>query len=75
MVQQALARAIPPVRDADIPPLNIYLAPRRMAAHGVLRLVLEMDGEAVERRDAHIGLLNRGSTKLIEYESTLARCF
>ncbi|MEQ8698133.1 MAG: NADH-quinone oxidoreductase subunit D, partial [Bauldia litoralis] len=41
------------------------------AAHGVLRLVLEMDGEIVERADPHIGLLHRGTEKLIEYKTYL----
>src|SRR5204862_2965259 len=42
---------------------------RRTAAHGVLRLVLELDGEVVERIDPHIGLLHRGTEKLIEHPS------
>src|SRR3546814_7862136 len=41
------------------------------AAHGVLRLVLEMDGEVVERVDPHIGLLHRGTEKLMEYKTYL----
>ncbi|WP_297858378.1 NADH-quinone oxidoreductase subunit D [Elioraea sp.] len=43
--------------------------PQHPAAHGVLRLVLEMDGEVVERADPHIGLLHRGTEKLIEYKT------
>jgi NADH:ubiquinone oxidoreductase subunit D len=43
--------------------------PQHPAAHGVLRLVLELDGEVVERADAHIGLLHRGTEKLIEYKT------
>jgi NADH-quinone oxidoreductase subunit D len=43
--------------------------PQHPAAHGVLRLVLEMDGEIVERADPHIGLLHRGTEKLIEYKT------
>ncbi|MGE5540111.1 MAG: NADH-quinone oxidoreductase subunit D [Gemmatimonas sp.] len=45
--------------------------PQHPAAHGVLRLVLEMDGEIVERADPHIGLLHRGTEKLIEYKTYL----
>ncbi|MFQ3622791.1 MAG: NADH-quinone oxidoreductase subunit D [Acetobacteraceae bacterium] len=45
--------------------------PQHPAAHGVLRLVLEMDGEVVERADPHIGLLHRGTEKLIEHKSYL----
>ncbi|WP_404326882.1 NADH-quinone oxidoreductase subunit D [Aerophototrophica crusticola] len=45
--------------------------PQHPAAHGVLRLVLEMDGEVVERADPHIGLLHRGTEKFIEYKTYL----
>lgn len=45
--------------------------PQHPAAHGVLRLVLELDGEVVERADPHIGLLHRGTEKLIEYKTYL----
>ena len=47
--------------------------PQHPAAHGVLRLVMEMDGEIVERADPHIGLLHRGTEKLIEHKTYL-RC-
>ena len=43
--------------------------PQHPAAHGVLRLVLELDGEVIERADPHIGLLHRGTEKLIEYKT------
>ena len=49
--------------------LTINFGPQHPAAHGVLRLVLEMDGEVVERADPHIGLLHRGTEKLIEYKT------
>ncbi len=49
--------------------LNINFGPQHPAAHGVLRLVLEMDGEVVHRADPHIGLLHRGTEKLIEYKT------
>ena len=45
---------------------NINFGPQHPAAHGVLRLVLEMDGETIERADPHIGLLHRGTEKLAE---------
>jgi NADH-quinone oxidoreductase subunit D len=45
--------------------------PQHPAAHGVLRLVLEMDGEVIERVDPHIGLLHRGTEKLIEHKTYL----
>ena len=50
---------------------TINFGPQHPAAHGVLRLILEMDGEVVERADPHIGLLHRGTEKLIEYKSYL----
>ena len=45
---------------------TINFGPQHPAAHGVLRLVLELDGEVVARVDPHIGLLHRGTEKLIE---------
>jgi NADH dehydrogenase (ubiquinone) Fe-S protein 2 len=48
---------------------TINIGPQHPAAHGVLRLVLELDGEVVERADPHIGLLHRGTEKLIENKS------
>ena len=50
---------------------TINFGPQHPAAHGVLRLVLEMDGEIVERADPHIGLLHRGTEKLIEHKTYL----
>ena len=47
----------------------INFGPQHPAAHGVLRLILEMDGEVVERADPHIGLLHRGTEKLIEHKT------
>src|ERR1700709_1208349 len=49
----------------------INFGPQHPAAHGVLRLVLELDGEVVERVDPHIGLLHRGTEKLIEAKTYL----
>jgi NADH-quinone oxidoreductase subunit D len=51
--------------------ISINFGPQHPAAHGVLRLILEMDGEVVERADPHIGLLHRGTEKLIEYKTYL----
>jgi NADH-quinone oxidoreductase subunit D len=48
---------------------TLNFGPQHPAAHGVLRLVLELDGEVVERADPHIGLLHRGTEKLIEYKT------
>ena len=51
--------------------LSLNFGPQHPAAHGVLRLVLELDGEIVERAEPHIGLLHRGTEKLIEYKTYL----
>ena len=51
--------------------MTMNFGPQHPAAHGVLRLVLEMDGEVIERADPHIGLLHRGTEKLIEYKTYL----
>ena len=48
---------------------TLNFGPQHPAAHGVLRLVLELEGEHVERADPHIGLLHRGTEKLIEYKN------
>ena len=53
--------------------LNLNFGPQHPAAHGVLRLILELDGEVVEKADPHIGLLHRGTEKLIE-NKTLIYC-
>jgi len=52
-----------------IKPFTMNFGPQHPAAHGVLRLVMEMDGEIVDRCDPHIGLLHRGTEKLIEYKT------
>ncbi len=52
---------------------NINFGPQHPAAHGVLRLVLELDGEIVERCDPHIGLLHRGTEKLMESSDLSAK--
>ena len=48
---------------------NMNFGPQHPAAHGVLRLVLELDGEVVIKADPHIGLLHRGTEKLLEYKT------
>ncbi len=55
--------------ETEIKNLTLNFGPQHPAAHGVLRLVVEMDGEVVERADPHIGLLHRGTEKLIEYKT------
>ncbi len=57
--------------ETDIRQFNINFGPQHPAAHGVLRLVLELDGEVVERVDPHVGLLHRGTEKLIEQKTYL----
>jgi NADH-quinone oxidoreductase subunit D len=57
--------------DRRIKNMTINFGPQHPAAHGVLRLVLEMDGEVIDRADPHIGLLHRGTEKLIEYKTYL----
>ena len=57
--------------ETQIKNFTLNFGPQHPAAHGVLRLVLEMDGEVIERADPHIGLLHRGTEKLIEYKSYL----
>jgi len=70
---------LPPAQDPDLAGTSttkieidshaMNFGPQHPAAHGVLRLVLEMDGELVARADPHIGLLHRGTEKLIEYKT------
>jgi NADH-quinone oxidoreductase subunit D len=57
--------------ESQIKPLTLNFGPQHPAAHGVLRMVMEMDGEIIERVDPHIGLLHRGTEKLIEYKTYL----
>jgi NADH-quinone oxidoreductase subunit D len=60
--------------ESDIANYTINFGPQHPAAHGVLRLVLELDGEIVERVDPHVGLLHRGTEKLCEYKTYLQAC-
>uniref|UniRef100_A0A8B9BRS5 NADH dehydrogenase [ubiquinone] iron-sulfur protein 2, mitochondrial n=1 Tax=Anser brachyrhynchus TaxID=132585 RepID=A0A8B9BRS5_9AVES len=68
---------VPPRADKDPPAhkkvssLTINFGPQHPAAHGVLRLVMELSGESVKKCDPHVGLLHRGTEKLIEYKTYL----
>ena len=55
----------------ELKSFTLNFGPQHPAAHGVLRLILELDGEVVKRADPHIGLLHRGTEKLIEYKTYL----
>ena len=57
--------------EAEEPTLTLNFGPQHPAAHGVLRLILDLDGEIVTRVDPHIGLLHRGTEKLIEHKTYL----
>ena len=61
----------PHAERSTIRKFTINFGPQHPAAHGVLRLVLELDGEIVERVDPHIGLLHRGTEKLMEARTYL----
>ncbi|MEN9289420.1 MAG: hypothetical protein RL317_1043 [Pseudomonadota bacterium] len=61
----------PTTTGEDIENYTINFGPQHPAAHGVLRLVMELDGEIIERLDPHVGLLHRGTEKLIEYKTYL----
>jgi NADH-quinone oxidoreductase subunit D len=60
-----------PTKEVEINNYSLNFGPQHPAAHGVLRLILELDGEVIERVDPHIGLLHRGTEKLIEYKTYL----
>ena len=69
MSETAIPETGVPTRTVEIDSHAINFGPQHPAAHGVLRLILELDGEVVERADPHIGLLHRGTEKLIEYKT------
>ena len=75
MTQTLEITALPQAGDKHTPGdevvqnYTINFGPQHPAAHGVLRLIMELDGEIVERVDPHIGLLHRGTEKLIEYQT------
>ncbi len=66
---EKITEAVDSSDETQIKPFTFNFGPQHPAAHGVLRLVLEMDGEVVDRADPHIGLLHRGTEKLIEYKT------
>ena len=70
-VADAARRDAPNAARIEVDSHTINFGPQHPAAHGVLRLILEMKGEVVERADPHIGLLHRGTEKLIEYKTYL----
>ena len=61
----------PTTGDEVISNYTINFGPQHPAAHGVLRMVMELDGEIIERVDPHVGLLHRGTEKLIEHKTYL----
>ena len=75
MTDTSLAMAGTPGEELEGAPhirnFMLNFGPQHPAAHGVMRMVLEMDGETIERADPHIGLLHRGTEKLIEYKTYL----
>jgi NADH:ubiquinone oxidoreductase subunit D len=56
-------------QNVKVKNFTMNFGPQHPAAHGVLRLILELDGELIKRVDPHIGLLHRGTEKLIEYKT------
>ena len=60
---------------ADIKNYTLNFGPQHPAAHGVLRLVLELDGEVIQRADPHIGLLHRATEKLAETRTWIQNVF
>lgn len=59
------------VQDRKVRHYTVNFGPQHPAAHGVLRLILELNGEEIVRADPHVGLLHRGTEKLIEYKTYL----
>ena len=57
--------------NRELKNFTINFGPQHPAAHGVLRLILQLDGEIIKKADPHIGLLHRGTEKLIEYKTFL----
>ncbi len=64
-----MSETVPNTKIFEVDSHTINFGPQHPSAHGVLRLILEMDGEVIERCDPHVGLLHRGTEKLIEYKS------
>lgn len=59
------------IKDRKVRHYTVNFGPQHPAAHGVLRLILELSGEEIVRADPHVGLLHRGTEKLIEYKTYL----
>ena len=72
--QAKMQRDLVTDEEFEIKNFTLNFGPQHPAAHGVLRLVLELEGECVERADPHIGLLHRGTEKLIEVRCRWRRC-
>jgi NADH-quinone oxidoreductase subunit D len=70
-MSQLTAESSPTTGDEIISNYTINFGPQHPAAHGVLRMVMELDGEIIQRIDPHIGLLHRGTEKLIEHKTYL----
>ena len=70
-MSQFAVETSPTTGDEVISNYTINFGPQHPAAHGVLRMVMELDGEIIERIDPHIGLLHRGTEKLIEHKTYL----
>jgi len=68
-INQNININLPEEKEKKLRNFSLNFGPQHPAAHGVLRLVLELDGEVVTRVDPHIGLLHRGTEKLIEYKN------
>jgi NADH dehydrogenase (ubiquinone) Fe-S protein 2 len=69
--QETLAEEDDHVDTRKIRHYTVNFGPQHPAAHGVLRLILELNGEEIVRADPHVGLLHRGTEKLIEYRTYL----
>ena len=64
-----MSNAVASEKNIALETFTMNFGPQHPAAHGVLRLILEMDGEIIERADPHVGLLHRGTEKLIEHKT------
>jgi len=67
--QQIIKRNLLQLKKIELKTFNLNFGPQHPSAHGVLRLVLELNGEVVQKAIPHIGLLHRGTEKLIEYKT------
>ncbi|KAJ3024390.1 UNVERIFIED_CONTAM: NADH dehydrogenase Fe-S protein subunit 2 ndufs2, partial [Siphonaria sp. JEL0065] len=67
--QETKSVEVPPDDEVTLETYTVNFGPQHPAAHGVLRLIMELRGEVIVRADPHIGLLHRGTEKLIEYKT------